>query len=263
MSALTTNTKGSFDLSTLDSQLKFADNLLRQKVISDTFRTAQQVVIAIQFCISLNVDPMTGLKNMYVVHGKPALFGDGPLSIIQSSGKLESINEFWVDGNGEKICVANKNLKAKPYAAVCQIKRTQDDQIQEDYFTIDDMAQAQLKGSTWGKYTRTMMRYRARTQAIKSKFADVLNGMDIVEYISNDLPKEDIRIDEPKIESISSEQVESINELIALTETNPEQFLKFMKIESFDLFTFKDAERALIALNQKKDVMTSKEVENV
>ena len=251
--AITTKENGKFNLVSLESQLSFADSLIRQRVISETFKTPQQVVIAIQFCLSLNIDPMTGLKMMYVVHGKPALYGDGPLSLIQSSGKLDWIKEFWVDDDGNEICVKNKNLKSEPYAAVCQIKRVGDDNVQEDFFTQSDMNLAQLKNNVWNKYQRTMMRYRARTQALKSKFADLLNGIEIAEYVTQDLPKENMVIENKSPEKISESQIEEINDLIKETNTDPKAFLSYMELESFDLFNAEDAKKAINALNQKKE----------
>src|SRR5690606_31078510 len=96
------------------------------------------------------------------------------------------------------------------------------------------------------------------TQALKSKFADILNGIEITEYVSSDLPKENIRIETPQVEQISDEQIGKINELMTETDTQPEQFLKFMKIDSFDLFNSDDAKRAISALNQKKEALCLK-----
>lgn len=264
MSSITTTEKGKVNLNSIESQMGFAQKLLETRVISDTFKNPQQVVIAIQFCISLNIDPMTGLKMMYVVHGKPALFGDGPLSLIQSAGKLEWIKEFWIDDEGNEICFKNKNLKAVPYAAICQLKRIGDENIQEDYFTLGDMQLAQIKSPTWLKYQRTMMRYRARTQALKSKFADVLNGMDIAEYVSQDLPKENIIVEQP-VEVIASETTkEKIEKLILETNSDEKEVFDYLKVENLDNLSEEIAKKAINALNQKLTQINSKrEVDNV
>lgn len=256
--SLQTNTKGEFQLDSIESQMSFSQKLIDTRVISDTFKTAQQVVIAIQFCKALNLNPMTGLKMMYVVHGKPALFGDGPLSLIQSAGKLEWIKEFWIDEAGDEICFKNKNLKSTPFAAICQLKRVNDENIQEDYFTVEDMQLAQIKSPTWVKYQRTMMRYRARTQALKSKFADVLNGIDIAEYVSNDLPKEEIRVDEPAIEMASDEDVQTINELIIETSSDREKVLSFLKTDNLENITIETAKKAISLLSLKKEQACTK-----
>jgi hypothetical protein len=253
---LTTNKEGKFELDTIESQLVLADKLIRNRLISDTFKNPQQVVIAIQNCKSLGIDPMVGLKMMYVVHGKPAIFGDLPLSLIQSTGQLEEIEEFWVDDDGNKISVENKNLKAIPYAAICRIKRKGDPIVQEDYFTLDDMKLAQIKSPTWNRYQRTMMRYRARTQAIKSKFADILNGIEIAEYSSNDLPREGVRIDSPPFEPITKYQLEEILVLLGKIERNEDEVCshatrKFNRpIEAIKDFSTTEADQIIAEISQ-------------
>lgn len=218
-SAILAGQNGKLQLDSIESQMAMAQKLLQNRLISETFKNPQQVVIGIQLCKSLNIDPIMGLKQMYVLHGKPAIFGDLPLSICQASGLLESIKEYWVDNDGQEICVKNKNLKAVPYAAICQLKRKGDSELQEDYFTLDDMKLAQMKSPTWNRYQRTMMRYRARTQALKSKFADVLNGIEIAEYVSQDLPKEGVLVDSAPIEPSQKDAILSLTQKLERSES--------------------------------------------
>lgn len=206
---LPTNTNGSLKLSTLDQQLSFGATLLKQQLVSSTFKNAAQVAIGIQYAISMNVDPIIALRQMYVIKGVPNLFGDGPLMMIQRSGKMESIKEFWIDENCLEICVKNKNIKSEIFAAVTQIKRFGDPEIQEDFFSLDDLQKAGMnigpsgEKVVWKKYKRIMMRYKARTLALKSKFADLLNGVEISEYIHNFNP------DMPEINNPNQKDIDS------------------------------------------------------
>jgi hypothetical protein len=181
--------EGQFSLDTLDDQIRYAKMLIEKRLISETFKDASQVIIAIQMCRALNLNPISGLKMLYVVGGKPALFGDATLSLVQSSGLLESIQEYFVNDKCEIICVANKNLTDEIFGAVCVVKRKGDDKAQEDFFTENDRIKAGLNSPVWSKYKKSMLRYRTRAMALKSKFPDVLNGMDIAEYTYQDLPQ--------------------------------------------------------------------------
>lgn len=180
---------GSLQLSTIEEQSRFAKMLIDKRLISETFKDPSQVILAIQTCKALNLSPIIGLKMMYVVGGKAALYGDGPLSLIQSSGQLESIEEFYFNEKFEKICFDNKNLKDEVYGACCRMKRKGDPVIYETTFTKEDRKKAMLNSPVWGKYERDMMKYRARGANSKAKFPDILNGLEIAEYTYQDMPQ--------------------------------------------------------------------------
>lgn len=211
---LTTLETGSFDLTNLSSQLTFAQSLLSNGVVSDTFKTPQQIVIGIQYAISMKLEVIPALRQMFVLNGVPNLFGDGPLMMVQKTGKLESIKEYFVDNEFNEICVKNKNLNKEVYAAVCRVKRVGDNQIQEDFFSVDNMNEAGTnltnRGEklTWRKYRRIMMRYRARTMALKSKFADLMNGIEVSEYMHNYTP-EVPEINNPEQKEITKKEIRS------------------------------------------------------
>lgn len=188
---LTTAASGLMTLTSVQDQLAFAKRLIDERMISSTFKTASQVVVAIQWAISMKLEPVAALRQIYVVNGRPCLWGDGPMMLVQRSGQMESIEEFFVAADGKKICFENGNLKDEVYASVTRVKRRGDAVVQEDYFTLDDMERGGLtgKGDTWRKWTRIMCRYRARSLALKSKFPDLLNGMDIAEHSENFSPE--------------------------------------------------------------------------
>lgn len=186
------------DLSTFEAQSKYASTLMKQKIISSTFKDPMQVVIGMEYCRAMNLPYIVGLSSMYIIRGRPALYGDVPLALVKKSGLLESIDEFYIDKDFLRICVKNKNINTVPYAAVIRTKRKGDEIVQEDYFTQDDIAKSGVdkdkfgKKDTYKKWERIMMRYRARSLNLKTKFADLIQGMDLAEHVSFDLPKDGV-----------------------------------------------------------------------
>lgn len=179
--------KGQIALASLEDQLSFAKKLIDEKMISDTFKTPQQVVIAFQYAKALNMNELLALKMMYVVNGRPALYAEGPLSLVQRSPSFYKINEVYVDENGDEITKPKKDLKI--FGSVTKLWRKGDEAPQIDWFTLDDLAKAGLdkngygkKKDVWDKWERIMMRYKARTMGLRSKFADSLAGIPIAEY---------------------------------------------------------------------------------
>lgn len=176
------------------------DGLLRPKSIDDLWRLAniyfssnwlpkqydkiEKVFIGIQFACELRLMPLVALRQIAVINGTPSVYGDLPLAIVQASGKLEYIVEYFVDANLKKIASENNNLKEEAYGHITKVKRQGDKEIYESFFTIDDAKKAALWGKPgpWTQYPKRMLKYRSRSQALKDKFADCLNGIAIAEY---------------------------------------------------------------------------------
>lgn len=192
---LATRPTGQLKLGSVEEQFAFAQRLIELKMISETFTAPAQVVIGIQWAISMRLEPVTALNLMYVIRGRPSLWGDGPLMMCQRNGELCDIEEFFVDKDGKRISVENKNLSAPAWGAVCRVWRKGHVVPQEDFFSLEDMRRAKVdvnkhgKKETWAKYERIMLRYRARSLALKTKFADCLQGVDIAEYHHNFTPE--------------------------------------------------------------------------
>jgi hypothetical protein len=150
------------------------------------------ILVASQYAVELGLKPITALRQIAVVQGTCCTFGDLPLALVQRSGQLESIKEYWIDENSVEISVKNKNISATAVAAICIVKRKGDIQPLERFFSLSDAKTAGLGSSpTWKGYPKTMLKYRARSQALKDKFADSLNGIAIAEYDFHVLPEED------------------------------------------------------------------------
>jgi hypothetical protein len=181
-----------------------ADNtgLLKPRNIEDAWRMAQyyassgllperykspaMVLTAMQYALELGLKPLTAMRQIAVVKGTPTVFGDLPLSMVYASGKMDYIKESLLDKTGKEISLANKNLTEPAFAALCIVKRKGESEPLEAFFTLDDAQQAGLSNSpTWKSYPKRMLRYRARSQALKDKFPDCLNGISIAEYDQN------------------------------------------------------------------------------
>lgn len=187
---MTLNEQGTFSLNSIDSQLAYASSLISKGLISSTFKSPGHVVLAIQQCKVMGIDPIVGLAQSYVINGKVCFFGDLPLAVVQKSGHLEMIEEFFVDDKLEKICFENKNIKSLVYGAFCRVKRFGDVSIFESFFTVDEATHAGLfKNATWNKYTKDMLMYRTRGRALRAKFPDCLAG-EIAEFLTGTDDKE-------------------------------------------------------------------------
>ena len=165
-----------------------ADRFVKSGMLPKNYKTAAQVITAWQFAGELGLKPITALRQIADIDGTPSIFGDLPMALVERSGKLDWKREFIIDEEMNEINWTNKNLKDQPWGAVCILKRSGREPI-ERFFTIDEAKQANLlKKDNWLKYPKIMLKYRARSQAIKDDFSDVLGGVAIAEYDFDALP---------------------------------------------------------------------------
>lgn len=186
--SLVTSDDGVLALASIEQQVRFAATLIKNSMISSSFKNPNQVVIGMQYLKELNMPVVAGMRLLYVVNNRPCLYSEGPLMLVQRTKKFESIEEFFIDEDGERISFTAKNLKKQVYASITRVQRIGDPNVQEDYFTLDDLDAAGLEvgkngpKDVWLKWKRLMMRYKARAIALRSKFADVIGGIPVAEY---------------------------------------------------------------------------------
>lgn len=175
----------------LDEAYRMAVAFHKSKLLPTRFNSPEMILTAVQFVSELGLKPLTALRQLAVINGTPSLFGDLPLSLCFSNGKLEYIKEWFIEKSGKEICVKHSNLDAEVWGAVCIVKRKGDLEPLESFFSLGDAERAGLfKNPVWKSYPKRMLRYRARSQALKDKFPDALNGISIAEYDFNTLPNE-------------------------------------------------------------------------
>lgn len=154
--------------------LEFAKVMSSSDLVPKDFKgKPENVLVAIQWGAELGLKPMQAMHNIAVINGRPAIWGDAQLAIVQSHPAYEWIKET-DDGN----------------EATCIIKRKgEDPHISK--FSMADAQTAGLKGKQgpWTQYPKRMRQMRARAFALRDKFPDALKGIDCAEE-AQDMPKE-------------------------------------------------------------------------
>lgn len=186
---ISTDEAGLLKPKNIDDAYRMAVAFHQSKLLPARFNSPEMIMTAFQFVLELGLKPLTAMRQLAVVNGTPSLFGDLPLSLCYSSGKLEWIKEWLFDKDGKEISIKNANVTAVAFGAACVVKRKGDPEQLESIFTMDDArAAGLLKSPVWTSYAKRMLRYRARSSALKDKFPDALNGISIAEYDYNVIP---------------------------------------------------------------------------
>jgi len=141
----------------------------------------QNVLVAMEFGASLGLVPLAAVQNIAVINGRPALYGDALLAVVQGNPDYEWIKETMVkDAAGEKV-------------ARCVIKRKDHDEHTSE-FSVADAKKASLWGKQgpWSQFPERMLMMRARAFAIRNTFADALFGIRVVEEVQDYRETKDI-----------------------------------------------------------------------
>lgn len=174
----------------LDEQWRLATAYCKSGMLPSNFNTPAKVLTGMSFAAELGLKPITALRQMAIINGAPAVYGDLPIAIVQASNKLEWIKESFFDEEENEICIENKNLSAEKCRATCEVKRMGQPSTTVRTFSVADATKAGLlpernPNKPWAKYTSRMLQMRARSWALKDTFGDVLAGISIAEYDYN------------------------------------------------------------------------------
>lgn len=122
------------------------------------------ILVAIQFGSEIGLAPMQSLQSITVINGRPSLWGDGALALVQGHPDFEDIIET-TEGT----------------TAVCVVKRKGRTPCRRTFSDEDAAKAGLLSKGPWTQYRARMRQMRSRGFALRDSFADVLRGISIAE----------------------------------------------------------------------------------
>ena len=154
-------------LQTMADAMSYAKMVANSDFAPKDFRgKPESCLLAIDLGSSIGLSRIQSLQSIAVINGRPTIWGDAALALVQSSPVCEFISEA-VDGDGEQM-VATCTAKRRGYPQPTVVK-----------FTVADAKKAGLWGKTgpWTQYPKRMLQMRARGFALRDAFPDVLKGL--------------------------------------------------------------------------------------
>jgi hypothetical protein len=195
--------------------MQFSETLAASSMVPRQYQgKPQDILVCVQWGLELGLAPMQALQNIAVINGKPSVYGDAAMALVQASSVCEDVQEFF-EGEGT----------ANPIA-VCIAKRRGRTPVTVR-FSVEDAKRAGLWGKQgpWTQYPKRMMAMRARGFALRDAFADVLKGLITAEE-AQDYPTEqaprDITPAKPAnpLDAIAAPVVEPEVDVIAEAQAN-------------------------------------------
>lgn len=136
-------------------------------VPSDMRGRVPEVYAALLFGREVGLSPMASVQNVAVINGKPSLWGDAALAIVQTHPSYE----WHQESTFEEI--------ADTGVAVFRVKRAGNPEPFVSKFSVDDAKRAHLWGrkGPWSSYPFRMLQMRARGFGLRNAFADAMRGL--------------------------------------------------------------------------------------
>ena len=130
-------------------------------------------LVAMMMGAELRLNPIQSLQNIAVINGKPSIYGDALLALMQNHPAFGGIKEAFDDA---------------AMTASCTVWRKGGEQHTQ-VFSQADAQTAGLWGKQgpWKQYPKRMLQWRARGFAIRNQFADALAGL-ITQDEAEDMP---------------------------------------------------------------------------
>lgn len=179
MSQLTTTNRQGFAPATLGEAMEFSKMLADSTMVPKAYQgKPQDILVCVQWGYEIGLAPLQALQNIAVINGKPSVYGDAAMALVQASAVCEDVQEYF-EGEGTPnpiaVCVAQRRGR-KPVIAK---------------FSVEDAKRAGLWGKQgpWQAYPKRMMQMRARGFALRDAFPDVLKGLITAEE-AQDYPDE-------------------------------------------------------------------------
>jgi hypothetical protein len=161
----------SFVPQSLDEAWRLARAFHAGGIAPRSFKGPEGVLVAIIAGAAVGMDPIAAMSGIYIVGGRPQLFGDALLAVVRRSGKMTKFRE-WVEGSGDSV------------VAYCEVERDGGEKLTRSFsWAMAKRANLAGKEGPWQQYPARMLTMRARNFALRDLFADVLSGL------SNDMPE--------------------------------------------------------------------------
>jgi hypothetical protein len=154
-------------LATFDDAFRFAKVVASTEFAPKDFRGKPEAcMLAIQAGSEVGLSPMQSLQSIAVINGRPSIWGDAAMALVQASPVCEFVREY-TEGEGDNL------------AAICEAKRRGYPAPTVVRFSVADAKKAGLWGKSgpWQQYPARMLALRARGFALRNAFADALRGL--------------------------------------------------------------------------------------
>lgn len=196
MNSLVTSRK-TLQPQTMDEAIKFSEVISKSGLVPKDYQgKPANCLVAIQWGMELGLAPLQALQNIAVINGKPSVYGDSLLAMVRADDRCMGVEE--TQEGGVATCIVKRRLSD---GSIEEVKRT---------FSMKQAQQAGLSNRpTWKAYPDRMLQHRARGNALRDAFPDVLRGIITSEEAQDIEEPKDVT---PTQEAVAAPTIETLTQ---------------------------------------------------
>ena len=167
MNSLVTVNQSGFSPANIGEAVQLSEMLSRSSLVPKQYQgKPEDILVATIWGKEIGLGTLQSLQNIAVINGKPSVYGDAMLALVQASPVCEGIDEH-IENEGtpnpSAVCIARRKGRMP---VICR-------------FSVEDAKRAGLwgKAGPWSAYPKRMLQMRARGFALRDAFPDVLKGL--------------------------------------------------------------------------------------
>ena len=148
----------------MDQAMKMADMLANSNMVPKAYKGhSGDTLVAMMMGAELGLNPIQSLQNIATINGRPAVWGDAMLALVQNHPAFRSIEESFDPESVTATCIVLRK-GSKPHTQT---------------YSQQDADKAGLWGKQgpWQQHPKRMLAMRARGFALRNQFADALLGL--------------------------------------------------------------------------------------
>lgn len=154
-------------LSTYDELYRFSKLIVNAGLAPRSIDTPEKVFLTLQYSMEMGFSPMIGLQNAMIINNRVSYYGEFVVGLVQNHPDFQDMkHEYFGEGQDLTCKVTLTRKGVTPSVGTFSIRQAQ--------HLINDPN----KATTWGKYPRRMLFWRAFSMA-KTIFSDALKGISL------------------------------------------------------------------------------------
>jgi hypothetical protein len=197
----------------MDEAMEMATMLSSSSMVPSSYKQKPaDTLVAMMMGHELGLNPIASLQNIAVINGRPSIYGDALVALVQSHPAYGGMEE---------------TFDKQSMTATCVVWRKGSDVRHTQTFSQANAVLANLWGKVgpWKQYPNRMLQMRARGFALRDCFADALAGLITAEE-AQDMPVEAIDV------TPAQEAIESPASISESQQKELETAMKFADVDS-------------------------------
>lgn len=158
-------------LTSIDDMFRYSKFVVASGLAPKSFRTPEQVTVAIQTGAELGFGPMHSLWAIPVINGRPTLMVEPAMALVLASNLCSARTDRFEGEGAKRTCIVALARRGGALAV-------------ERKFSIEEAKRAGLESrDVWRGYPDRMLYARALGYALHDLFPDVLRGLRVSETL--------------------------------------------------------------------------------